>query len=159
MVIVFLLGAATRGAEQAQGNPRGSVAIIVHRSNPIDQLSLRELRRIFLLEVQNWPNGRRITLVMREKGQPAREEAIRLVCDMSEVEFERHLLFQTFRGDLAWGPRSIASAGAMLRFVFNAPGAIGYVPAAQVDGTTKVLRIDGLLPEDAGYPLRGPGTP
>ena len=42
----------------------------------------------------------------------------------------------------------------MIRFIFNAPGAIGYVRADQVDGTTKVLRIDGLLPGDPKYPLR-----
>jgi len=76
------------------------------------------------------------------------------VCGMSEAEYDRHLLFQTFRGTLGWGPRSIRTAEAMIRFVFNAPGAIGYVPADVADSTTRVLRIDGRLPGEAGYPLR-----
>jgi hypothetical protein len=42
----------------------------------------------------------------------------------------------------------------MRRFVFNAPGAVGYVAADETDDTVKVLRIDGLLPGDPRYPLR-----
>ena len=76
------------------------------------------------------------------------------MCGISEPEYERHVLLQTFQGNVGRGPRSIQSAAAMLRFVFNAPGAIGYVPADMVDGSTKVLRIDGFLPCDDGYPLR-----
>jgi ABC-type phosphate transport system substrate-binding protein len=131
-----------------------ALAVIVHRSNPVDGLTLRELRQIFMLDTQTWPNGRKITVVLREKGQPERGEAIRLICGLSEAQFERHVLFQTFRGTLVSGPRSILSASAMLRFIFNAPGAIGYVPSDQVDDTTKVLRIDGMLPLDPRYPLR-----
>ncbi|OLC51217.1 MAG: hypothetical protein AUH43_03180 [Acidobacteria bacterium 13_1_40CM_65_14] len=136
-----------------QENPAGALAIVVNQANPVDGLTLGELRRIFMFDTQTWPNGRRITVVLRDKGQPERGEAIRRVCDMSEAEYDDHILFQTFRGSIGWGPRSIMSASAMLRFVFNAPGAIGYVPADQVEGT-KVLRIDGLLPSNPGYPLR-----
>ena len=130
------------------------LAIVVHRANPIDTLTLRELRRIFMLDTQTWPHGRKITVVLREKGQPERAEAIRLICGLSEPDFERHILYQTFRGSIDRAPRSIQSASAMLRFIFNTPGAIGYVRADEVDDTVKVLQIDGLMPGDAKYPLR-----
>lgn len=143
------------GAKLQQGEAE-ALAIIVHRSNPVDNLTLRELRRIFLLDTQTWPNGRKITVVLREAGQIERREAIRLICGMSESDYNRHVLFQTFRGQVGWGPRSIRSAAAMLRFVFNAPGAIGYVHAGELDDTTKVLRIDGMLPSDPQYALRVP---
>ena len=130
------------------------LAIVVHRANPIDTLTLRELRRIFMLETQTWPHGRKITVVLREKGQPDRADAIRLICGLSEPEFERHVLYQTFRGSVDRAPRSIQSASAMLRFIFNTPGAIGYVHADEVDDTVKVLPIDGHLPGDVKYPLR-----
>jgi phosphate transport system substrate-binding protein len=131
-----------------------ALAIIVHRSNPVDHLTVRELSRIFMFETQTWGNGRRITVVLREKGQPERSEAIRMICGISEGQYDRHILLQTFRGAINRGPREILSASAMLRFVFNVPGAIGYVPANEVDDTIKVLRIDGLLPDAAAYPLR-----
>jgi ABC-type phosphate transport system substrate-binding protein len=147
------LGAGAREAA-AQAGGGDALAILVHPANAVDGLTRGELRRIFMLETQTWPSGRKITVVLREKGQPERTEAIRLICGVSEIEFERHVLFQTFRGSVNLGLRSIQSANAMIRFIFNAPGAIGYVRADQVDGTTKVLRIDGLLPGDAKYPLR-----
>jgi ABC-type phosphate transport system substrate-binding protein len=131
-----------------------ALAILVHPANPLNALTLGEVRRIFMLETQTWPNGRKITVVLREKGQAERTEAVRLICGISEVEFDRHVLFQTFRGSVTSGPRSIQSANAMIRFIFNVPGAIGYVPADLVDGSTKTLQIDGWLPGDPKYPLR-----
>lgn len=142
----------------AQTGPADAIAVIVHRSNPVDALTRAELRHIFMFDTQTWPHGRKITVVLREKGSPERDEAIRLLCGLSEAEFDRHILFQTFGGSVNWGPRSISSAAAMLRFVFNAPGAIGYVHADEADATTKVLRIDGLLPSDAKYALRIPAV-
>jgi len=159
--IAILLALAVRPlaphvAAFAQADSAEALAFIVHHSNPVDALTLRELRRIYMLETQAWPHGRKITVVLRDKGQPERAEAIRLLTGMSEAEFDRHVLFQTFRGSVGWGPRAIRSASAMLRFVFNVPGAIGYVRLNEVDGSVKVLRIDGVLPGDSRYPLRLP---
>ena len=153
LCLVATVRAGSREAV-ADDAANGPLAIVVNRANPVDNLTLAELRRVFTFETQKWPNGRKITLVLREKGQPERGDAIRLVSGMSEAQYNRHVLYERFRGSVRSDPRSIESAGAMLRFVFNAPGAIGYVPADQVDDTTKVLRIDGLLPTDDGYPLR-----
>jgi len=130
------------------------LAIIVHRSNPVNDLSRAELRRMFLLDTQTWPGGRKITVMLREKGQPEHAEALQLICALSEAEYDRHVLLQTFRGNVGWGPRSIRSAPAMLRFVFNVPGAIGYVRADETHDSVKVLRIDHRLPGEPGYPLR-----
>ncbi len=139
---------------RSQGAATGTFALVVHQSNPVNNLTLTELRRIFMMEMQTWPHGRKITLVLGEKGQPGRAEVIRVVCGISEADYDRHILLQTFRGTIGWGPRAIQSTAAMLRFVFNAPGAIAYVPADQTDTSTKVLRIDGLLPADPRYPVR-----
>lgn len=146
-------GSDAHASDRAGQESGRDLAIIVHRSNPVDGLSLAELRRMFLLDTQTWPRGRKITVVLREKGQPERAEALQMICELTETEYERHVLLQTFRGNVGWGPRSIRSASAMLRFVFNVPGAIGYVWADEVDDTIKVLRMDGRLPGEPGYPL------
>ena len=141
-------------AGQTPASPGPAMAIIVHRSNPVNELTLAELRRIFMLETQTWPHGRKITLVLGEKGQAGRPEIIRLICGFSEADYDRHILLQTFRGHVGLGPRAIRSPAAMIRFVFNAPGAIGYVRADQLDGSTKVLRIGGFDLTHPDYPLR-----
>jgi phosphate transport system substrate-binding protein len=149
-----VLGLSPQRLRAQQAAAADALAIIVHRSNPVDELSAAQLKRIYMFDIQNWPHGRKITVMVREKGQPDRGEAIRLICGIAEAEYERHVLLQTFRGSLGSGPRAIQSVSAMLRFVFNVPGAIGYVPADQIHGSVKVLRIDGRLPTEPSYPLR-----
>src|SRR4051812_20135782 len=149
---LLLVGPATTAGQPAPTRP--PLAIVVHRSNPVETLTLSELRRIFMLDTQTWPHGRKITVVLRDKGQPERTEAIRMICGVTEREYERQILFRTFQGSVNIGPRAIQSAAAMLRFVHSAPGAIGYANADEVDGTVKLLRIDGLLPDQPRYPLR-----
>ena len=34
------------------------------------------------------------------------------------------------------------------------PGSITFIPANEIDSSVKVLSIDGLLPDQPGYPLR-----
>jgi len=153
------LARAELARQQAAQAP--ALAIIVHHSNPIEGLTFSELRRIFMLDTQTWPNGRKITVVLREKGQPERAEALQIIVGLSEREYDRHVLLRTFQGSVNIGPRAIQSTSGMLRFVYNAPGAIGYVNADEVDSSVKVLRIDGVLPDDPKYPIRRrtPGKP
>jgi len=152
VLAALLVPPATSLSQQAIST--APIAIIVHPSNPVETLTLGELRRIFMLDTQTWPHGRKITVVLRDKGQPERTEAIRMICGVTEHEYERQILFRTFQGSVNIGPRAIQSAAAMLRFVHSAPGAIGYANADEVDGTVKLLRIDGLLPDHPRYPLR-----
>jgi ABC-type phosphate transport system substrate-binding protein len=157
LVALLLCIAPFAGAAPAGQQAAPALAIIVHRSNPVDSLTFGELRHIFMLDTQTWPHGRKITVVLRDKGEPERADAIRMICGLSERDYEKHILFRTFQGSVNIGPRAIQSAPAMLRFVYNAPGAIGYVNADEIDGSVKLLRIDGALPDDPRYPLRRRG--
>lgn len=161
----FLLGAALAvpggalAADPARSEPAAStavrtpLAVIVNRSNPIDALGRRELRALFLGERTTWPHGRRVTLVLREAGQPERAAALRLIYGMSEDDLNRHFIHQAFTGSSATGPRALATAGGIKRFVFNVPGAIGVVRLADLDDTVKVLKINGAAPGEPGYTL------
>ena len=145
--------------QQGPGQPGGAsgsepLAIVVNRSNSVDELSLAELRRVFLGERSHWPNGRRITLVMREPGEPERRTMLRDVYQMDESALKNHLLRGLFTGEILVSPKILASAVGVRKFVFNVPGAIGYVRLSDVDGSVKVLKIDELLPEDKKYKLR-----
>jgi ABC-type phosphate transport system substrate-binding protein len=131
-----------------------TLAIIVNQTNPIDDLSLRELRMVFLGERSHWPNGRRITLVMMDPGMSERRAVLRDVCRMSETEFSRHFLQGLFTGEVFVSPKTLSTAVGVRKFVFNVPGAIGYLRAADVDGTVKVIKVNGHRVEDSDYPLR-----
>ena len=156
LLALLLLTAPFAGPANTASQPAvpPPLAVIVHPANPVENLTVSELRRIFMLDTQTWPHGRKITVVLREKGQPERADGIRIICGLTEREYDRQVLFRTFQGSVNIGPRSIQSSATMLRFVQNAPGAVGYVNADEFDGTVKLLRIDGLLPDNPRYPLR-----
>ena len=135
------------------GSGTEPLVIVVNRSNPVDNVSWSELRKIFLGNRSHWTNGRRITLVMREPGEPERNTVLREVCGMNEDQLKNHFLHGLYTGEILVSPKILASAVGVRKFVFNVPGAIGYLRMGDVDATVKVLRIDELLPEDKGYKL------
>jgi phosphate transport system substrate-binding protein len=133
--------------------PRTPLAVIVNRGNPVDSIGRRELRALFLGEKTTWPHGRRVTLVLREPGQPERTAALRLIAGMSEDDLARHFIHQTFTGTTASGPRALATADGVKRFVVNVPGAIGVIRLADLDDTVKAIKVNGAGPSDADYAL------
>ena len=135
-------------------HPKEGLAIVVNRENPVESLSMAELRTVFLGERSHWPNGRRITLVMMEPGQPERDTVLRDVCRMSESDLRRRYLQGLLTGEVLVSPKTLANPIGVRKFVFNVPGAIGYLRPEDVDDTVKVIRIDGHLPADVEYPLK-----
>jgi len=64
-----------------------------------------------------------------------------------------------FTGEVFVSPKTLASPVGVRKFVFNVPERLGYVRAADVDDTVKVIRVDGHLPDDKDYALRIPARP
>ncbi|HEY7616994.1 MAG TPA: hypothetical protein VH744_09345 [Terriglobales bacterium] len=147
-------GIGAAGYMAAQAGAERNLAIVVNQSNTVDNLSMAELRRIFLGERSHWPNGRRITLVMMQPGQSEREAVLRDVCRMTEKEFNNHFLHGLFTGEVFASPKTLATPVGVRKFVFNVPGAIGYLRPADVDETVKVIRVDGLLPGEKDYKIQ-----
>ena len=144
---------APQARVEASRPKQESLAIIVNQSNPVNDLSLSELRAVFLGERRHWPNGRRIPLVMMEPGQPERDAVLREICKMGESDLRRRLLQGLLTGDILVSPKTLATPVGVRKFVFNVPGAIGYLRPADVDASVKVLRVDGHLPGEAEYQL------
>lgn len=149
-----------RGRFRVGASPKKeeSLAIIVNQSNPVDDLPSRELHAMFLGERSHWSNGRRITLVMMEPGQLEREAVLREVCRMNESDLHRRLVQGLLTGEILVSPKTLSSPEGVRKFVFNVPGAIGYLRVSDVDETVKVLKIDGHSPNDPQYTLKVPGA-
>jgi ABC-type phosphate transport system substrate-binding protein len=144
-----LFAASAAGSEQP-------LAIIVNHSNPVENFSFPDLRKIFLGRRSHWPNGRRITLVMQGPAQPERKLVLREIYNMSEKDLNNYFIQGVFTGSVLVSPKTLAAPADVVKFVFNVPGAIGYVRASDVNSSVKVLRIDFHLPDDKEYKLRLP---
>lgn len=159
ITLSWLVGVGDRSAQAAPESAESDsqpLAIIVNVANPVDNLSLAELRNVFLGERAHWPNGRRITLVMMEPGKAERIALIHEVCQMTEGEFNRHFLHGLFTGEVFVSPKTLSSPVGVRKFIFNVPGAIGYARTSDLDASVKVLRVNGHLPSDKEYSLRVP---
>ena len=136
-----------------KNDPHQSLAIVVHPSNPVENLSLAELRKIFLGERIRWPNGHRVIVAMLDSGFPERDAALRQVYRMTEKGYRDHFLKGRYTGDIPVLPKTLSSPEILRKFIFNAPGAIGYLRASDVNSSVKVVSIDGRLPDNRDYAL------
>ena len=75
---------------------------------------------------------------------------------MNETDFNNHFLHGVFTGEVLVSPKTLATPVGVRKFVFNVPGAIGYLRVSDLDPSVKAVRIDERGPEDKGYSLHVP---
>jgi len=155
MVWLTLSGASAVAQEVAQEvATKGPVAIVVHKDTDIENLSLSELRSIFLANQQFWPDRTRIILLVRAPKSEERDFVLNTIYEMDEAQFRQYWIAKMFRAEVPRGPKVVFSTGMMLELVIAIPGSISFVGIDEVTDDVKVVKVDGMLPTDAGYPLR-----
>jgi ABC-type phosphate transport system substrate-binding protein len=130
------------------------VAIIVHKDVPADSLTFAEVRKLFRGERQYWNSNLRVTLLVRAPVARERDVVLKKIYEMSEANFRQYWISKVFRADVAVGPKIVYSNEMTTELVSGIPGAVAFVDAAKVPAGFKVLKVDGLMPGDKGYPLR-----
>jgi ABC-type phosphate transport system substrate-binding protein len=132
-----------------------SLVFVVNLKNPVESLSSSDVRLMLLGERSHWPDGARVTVVMRQPKEPERDAVIRLVCRLEERDYTRTVLRAVFTGELRSAPKVLDTPAGVLRFIYNVPGAIGYVRASDVDANVRAVRLsdppDGVA---VGFTLR-----
>ena len=147
----WLLGiGATLAAAAADSN---AVAIVVRPDVPVDNLSFAELRRLMLGDRQFWSSNLKVTLLVRAPGAREREVVLKTIYQMSEAQFRQYWIAKVFRDEASSAPRIVYSNEMATELVMQMPGAVAIVDAAQIPKGLKVLKINGLLPGQPGYPL------
>jgi hypothetical protein len=140
---------------RAAGTPAAAdVAIVVNSANPVSNLTLSELRKIYFGDRQYWKGNLPVLVLMRSHGAHEREVVLRVVFEMTEETYTKYWVAKVMRAEVSDPPASLYSFGMLQEGVRGNPGAIGYVNANDLRPGVKVLRIDGLLPGESGYPLR-----
>jgi phosphate transport system substrate-binding protein len=114
---------------------RDGIAIIVHPSNSVDDLTLVQVRNIFAGSITDWSRvgGKAggIRPLTREAGSGTRGAFVELV--MHKVEIPQRLMVQ-------------GSNGSIREVVANDPGSIGYISLGLVNERVKGLHIEGVAP-------------
>jgi len=149
LLLNCLLGAALVQIPLAQEQ---GVAVVVNPKNPVSDITKSELRKIFAGEKRTWPGGLSIKLIVRVPGSYERIVLLRLL-GMSESEYKQHWISQVFHGEAQAEPVALFSNGMQKEAIAAFPGAIALVALGDVKPGMKVLKVDGLLPDAAAYPL------
>ena len=130
------------------------IAIVVHKDTDVDNLSMSELRNIFLANQQFWSNRTRIIVLVRAPQSDERDYVLDRIYQMDEAQFRQYWIAKMFRAEVPRGPKIVFSSGMALDLVVAIPGSISFMRADEVTVAVKVIRVDGKLPSDEGYPLK-----
>ena len=125
------------------------IAIIVHPDNPVADLSVETIGKIYTGEITNWKdvggNDAEIVLIGREAGSGTRDG------------------FESITGtkDACKYRQELTSTGDVITTVSQNPNAIGYASLASVKDTVKALTVDGIAAteetvKDGSYVVQRP---
>ena len=124
-------------------------AIVADKVNATSNLSASELVKIFTAHNRTWPDGKSITVVMRDPSSADMQLVLRKLLNMTPEQ--AHAFVLAHRDAIMVAD----SDDAVLRFVSTSPGAIGVVDLYSLTQNVNVLKVDGKLPVEQGYFLRG----
>lgn len=151
------IGLASRSLkeeEKAQGLTEtvlalDGIAIIVNPENPINDLDLETIGRIYTGEITNWKDlggsDQEIVLIGREAGSGTRDGFESITDTEDACKYRQEL----------------TSTGDVITTVAGNPGAIGYASLASVKDTVKALSVGGIAPseksvKDGSYVVQRP---
>ncbi len=125
-----------------------AIAVIVNPTNPVDELTTEQVRKIFDGTIDNWADvggeDRPIGLVNRDEASGTREAFYKIV--MEKTPFDRTAAV-------------LPGTGQVRSVVAEAQGAIGYISLGFVNDEVKVLKVDGVVPSEdtvvnGSYPIQ-----
>ena len=113
------------------------IAIIVNPENPVMDLSLETVAKIYKGEIKNWSevggDDIEIVLIGREAGSGTRD-GFESITDTEDICDYR---------------QELTSTGDVITTVSNNPGAIGYASVASVKDSVKAIEVDGVKATEA----------
>jgi len=150
--LLLLASLASAAEPKTTGAPE--FAVVASPDVPVENLSMVDLRKLFLGDRQFWPSNLRVSLLVRAPVTRERAVVVWTICKMSEAQFSQHWIGKVMRADCTNSPRLFPSNQAAMDLVRNTPGAIAIVNAAQVPKGMKILSVEGKLPSQPGYKLQ-----
>ena len=113
------------------------IAVIVNPENPVSDLSVETIAKIYTGEITNWSevggNDVEIVLIGREAGSGTRDGFESITDTEDACQYRQEL----------------TSTGDVITTVAQNPGAIGYASVASVKDTVKAVTVDGVAPTEA----------
>ena len=125
------------------------IAIIVHPDNPVSDLSIEQIAKLYTGEITNWKDvggsDAEVVLIGREAASGTRDGFESITGTKDKCQYRQEL----------------TSTGDVITAVSQNPDAIGYASLAAIKDSVKALSVDGVTPSEATvkdgcYPVQRP---
>ena len=125
------------------------IAIIVHPDNPVSDLSIEQIAKLYTGEITDWKDvggsDAEVVLIGREAASGTRDGFESITGTKDKCQYRQEL----------------TSTGDVITAVSQNPDAIGYASLAAIKDSVKALSVDGVTPsettvKDGSYPVQRP---
>ena len=125
------------------------IAIIVHPDNPVSDLSIEQIAKLYTGEITNWKDvggsDAEVVLIGREAASGTRDGFESITGTKDKCQYRQEL----------------TSTGDVITAVSQNPDAIGYASLAAIKNSVKALSVDGVTPgettvKDGSYQVQRP---
>jgi hypothetical protein len=125
------------------------LAVIVDKANNVASMTAVDLTKMFKFDSHKWPDGRNVVIVLIDPTSPEMQTAIQKLYHMPPEEFKALLAAHQSAVVI------VHSEDELLKSVQSIPGAVGLVDVYSINSRVNVLKVDGKLPLEQGYFLKG----
>ncbi len=118
----------------------GDYVVIVNPANGLSSIDKGELKRIFTGKVKK-VDGKKAVPINMNYDTPSAQAFLPEVTGKNANKYKKYWVEQMIKGK-GTAPMIKANSAAVKALVSQIPGAIGYVPAGDVDGTVKKISVN-----------------
>lgn len=115
-------------------------AVIINKDNSQVSLSKADVKNIFLGKKTSWADGSAISPVVQDGGD-AHSAFLKNIVNKSSSQFNIFWKKALFTGT-GTPPKSVSGDAAVIDYIKNNPGAIGYVSSSSVNDGVKTLAVE-----------------
>lgn len=129
-----------------------NMAVVVSAGSKLTDVPLADLTKLCKGMQKTWPDGKTFTLVMKDPDSPDMHAAAQKLFGAAPGE-AKSMIAKLNESRVT--VKIVDNDEDLLRTVGATPGAAGIIDVYSINSSVKVLRVDGKLPFDIGYPLKG----
>ena len=128
-----------------------NMAVVTSAGSKLSDVPLTELVKLCKGTAKTWSDGKSFVLILKSPDLPEMHGVLQKLFGASTDPKAAIAKLNESRQAV----KIVDSDDELLRTVESTPGAVGIVDVYAITSSVKVLRIDGKLPFDVGYALKG----
>jgi hypothetical protein len=129
-----------------------NMALVVSAGSKLSDVPLADLTKYCKGTQKAWPDGKSFMLVMKDPESPDMRVVVQKLFGAAPADVKASFAKLNETRVIV---KVVANDEDLIRTVGATPGAVGVIDVYSINSSVKVLRVDGKLPFDVGYALKG----